>query len=179
MKFSINKTKQGLGELQTTLHWIVSVSNPAEAVGDLEEDLQIRVQTSGLPVAETESTQVELQGHKINYVGKTSKAGEISWTFLEGTDAVVTGYFMNWANSRWSGDGSDTEGVQMLTSELKADLKLELLGPDDEVTQTYALIGAMPKLDAGGELGQSADPLNPVVTWEYDDFHVDAGGTNW
>lgn len=42
MKFSVNRTKQALGELQTTLHWGVTVTNPANAVGGMDENLQIR-----------------------------------------------------------------------------------------------------------------------------------------
>lgn len=179
MKFGVNRTKQALGELQTTLHWLVTIVSPAAAVGAMEEDLQIRIQSSGLPEATEETNKVELQGHIINYVGKTTKNGELPITFVEGTDAKVTGYFTKWAQARWSGDGSDTTGVQKLTKDLKADVKIELLGPDDVVTQTYTLVGCMPRFEKGATLAQTADPMIPTVTFEYDDFHTNAGGTNW
>ena len=180
MKFGINRTKQALGEVQSTLHWIVNIKNPAEAVGEMSEDLQIRVTTSGIPKETVEDIQVEMQGHKVNYTGKVTKNGEISWTFVEGTDAAVMEYFTTWVNARWSGDGSDTVGKQRLTKEIKADLELKLLGPDDEVTQTFTIIGAMPQYDQGSELGQSADAINPSITWTYDDFHRGKGdSTTW
>ena len=176
MKFSINKTKAGLGELQTTLHWVVSIAKPAEAVGEFEEDLQIRVQTSGVPVPSTESTPVELQGHTINYNGKTSYNGELPWTFVEGTDGKVIAFFSKWVAKRWAADGKDVQGKQELTEKVKADLKLELLGPDDEVTRTYTLVGAMPKIDSGNELGQSADAWMENITWTYDHHHLNVAG---
>lgn len=179
MKFGINRTKQGLSELQTTLHWIVTVVNPAAAVGAFEEDLQIRVQSTGLPEAQEESNKVELQGHIINFVGKTTKNGELAMTFVEGTDAKVTSYFTRWAQARWSGDGKDTTGKQALTKDLKADIQIQLLGPDDVVTQTYTLIGAMPRFEKGATLAQTADPMIPTVTMEYDDFHVKTAGVTW
>lgn len=179
MYFSVNRTKQALAELQTTLHWTMTITNPASAVGGMDEDIQIRCQSTGVPEASPETNKVELQGHVINYVSKTTKNGEIAMTFVEGTDAAVTEYFTRWNNARWSGDGSDTQGVQKLTAELKADIKIEMMGPDDKVTQTYYLIGCMPRLDKGVTLGQSADAMTPNVTFEYDDFHMTVGGTSW
>lgn len=179
MKFSVNKTKQGLGELQTTLRWQVTIVSAASAVGAFDESLQIRIQSSGLPEAQVENTQVELQGHVINFPGKTIKNGELPWTFVEGTDAKVVAYFTKWDNARWSGDGSDTTGKSALTAALKADVKIELLGPDDVVTQTYTLVGAMPRIEKGATLAQTADAMMPNVTWTYDDYHQNAGGVNW
>ena len=179
MKFSVNRTKQGLGELQTTLHWVVSMISAPSAIGAWDEDLQIRMQTIALPQAQEESNKVELQGHVINYIGKTTKNGEIAATVVEGTDARVTAYFTKWQQARWGGDGKDTTGKQSLTKDVKADLKIELLGPDDEVTQTYILVGAYPRFEPNGNLGQSADPMIPNVTFEYDDFHVSVPGVEW
>lgn len=179
MKFSVNKVKQGLGELQTTLHWAVSMINSPTAVGDFGENLQMRVQTAALPEPQADMNKVELQGHVINFPGKTTKNGQISMTIVEGTDAAATAYFTKWAQARWQGDGSDTTGKQALTADLKGDLKLELMGPDDTVTQTYKLIGCIASMNANGNLGQSADPLVPSITIEYDDFHIDAGGIQW
>lgn len=180
MKFSANRVKQALGEVQSTLHWAVEISSPATAVGAISEDLIIRVTTSGVPKEVTEDIQVEIGGHKINYQGKVTKNGEISWNFIDGTDAGVFEYFTKWINARWSGDGSDTQGVQKPTAEIKADLKISLLGPDDKVTRTYELIGCMPKFDDAAELGQTADIVNGVITWSYDDFHRGVGGsTTW
>ncbi|BES79810.1 hypothetical protein YerA41_189c [Yersinia phage YerA41] len=179
MKYSVNRTKQALGELQTTLHWAMSIVNPAPAIGALPENLQIRCQSTTLPQAQEETNKVELQGHVINYVGKTTKNGEIPMVFVEGTDALAIGYFTKWQQARWSGDGKDTTGVQRLTKDLKADIKIELMGPDDVVTQTYMLIGAMPRLENGAQLGQTADPMTPNITFEYDDWHITANGVSW
>jgi hypothetical protein len=120
---------------------------------------------------------LELGGHKINFVGKLNKNGELTWKFFEGTDAAVTEYFMNWAKARWSGDGKDTVGKQSLTKDLKADIQIQLLGPDDEITQTYVLVGCMPKIDPGGELGQTSDAMQPSITFTYDDFHWGKGSS--
>ncbi len=180
MKFAINRTKSALAEVQTTLHWEVKIINPSSAVGAMSEDLQIRVTTTGVPEETVEDVQVELQGHKVNYTGKVTKNGEITWVFYEGTDAAVFDYFTQWVNARWSGDGTDTTGKQKLTAETKADLQIQMLGPDDEITQTYTLIGAMPKYSQGSELGQDAEAVKPTITWTYDDFHRGVGSsTSW
>jgi len=179
MKYSINQTKKALGEAQTVLHWYVLISNPPKAL-KVDKDIVVRVTTATLPTANVENTQLQLQGHTINYTGKITKAGEITWNFYEGTDAKVTNLFMEWAKLRWGGDGKDTTGKQILTNDVKADITMKLLGPNDEVTQTYVLIGAMPKLEPGGQLGQTSEPLQPVITWDFDDFHWGPGdSTTW
>lgn len=179
MKFSVNQVKQGLGELQTTLHWGVAITSPAAVVGEFPEDLEVRVQTTAMPEADVQTTKIELGGHTINFNGKTIKAGELPWKFIEGTDAAVISYFTQWANARWGGDGSDTTGKSALTAECKADVVIQLMNPQDEVVQTYKLIGALPKIATSDELGQTADPLSPIVTWEYDDFHVITDNVSW
>lgn len=179
MKFSVNKVKAGLGEVQTLLHWAVMIPNPAAVAGEFPEDLEIRVQTSGMPEAEVTSTRVELGGHDIGFNGKVKKAGELPWKFIEGTDARVIEYFTNWIAGRWGGDGQDTTGDASTTEECKADAVIQLLNPANEVVQTYSLIGCLPKLGAGDELGQTADPMSPIITLEYDDFHIAAGSANW
>lgn len=180
MKFGVNRTKSALGEVQSTLHWSVLIKKASKVAGEMSEDLQIRVTTTGVPKEVVEDIQVEMQGHKVNYTGKVTKNGEITWTFVEGTDAAVFDYFTKWINGRWSGDGKDTMGKQALTADVKADLEIQLLGPDDEVTQTYTLIGCMPQYDQGAELSQSADAVNPTITWTYDDFHRGVGkSTTW
>lgn len=179
MKYSVNQTKAALAELQTLLHWSLDVIKPAAVVGNMPEDVKIRCQTSAVPEATEENNKLELQGHTINYVGKTTKNGEIALQFVEGTDARVTAYFTKWQAARWNGDGSDTSGKQALTKDLKADIKLSMMGPDDKVTQVYKLIGCIPRFEKGASLGQTADPMITTVTMEYDDFHVEAGGIVW
>jgi hypothetical protein len=179
MKFSINQTKNGLAEVQTTLRWDVQLINPPQVAGNFDEKLQIRVQTASLPEVQEETTKVELQGHTINYVGKTTKNGEITCTFVEGTDAAVVTYFTRLAAARWSGDGNDTQGVSVATNDLKFDVLLRLLDPQDQVTQSYTLVGTMARLQKNAQLGQSAEAMMPQVTFEYDDFHIDYGGISW
>lgn len=179
MKYSINQTKAALAELQTTLHWAMTMIKAPAAVGAMPENVVIRCSSSGVPEVQSQANQVELQGHTINYVGKTTKAGQITLTFVEGIDAAVTNYFLSLEQAKWSGDGSDTYGVQKLTNDLKFDIRLELMSPDDKVTQTYDLIGCMIEWTHGMNLSQNADPVNPTVNLSYDDFHVKTNGVTW
>lgn len=179
MKFSLQETKQGLGQVQTTLKWLFNITVPAASVGDFPENLQIRVQTTGLPNAEHETLKVELGGHVINSAGKTVKNGELPSKFVEGVDAAVEAYFLKWMAARWGGDGQDTTGKQENDADLKAEVMIQLLDPQDNPTRTYTLVGAMPKFTNANELGQQAEVFSPDITWEFDDFHVDAGGVKW
>lgn len=176
MKFSINQAKTGLGELQTSLHWHVSIVNPSTAAGPMDENLEIRVQTSTIPRQETTTTKVELQGHTLNFTGKTTTNGEIALRFLESTDGAVIDYFSKWVAKRWESDGTDVTGKQELTADVKADLKLDLLGPDDEVTRSYTLIGCMPRVNSENTMGQEAEAWIEEIVVEYDSHHMSVAG---
>lgn len=175
MKFSLSQVKQALGEVQTLLHWTFNIANPPKGM-NFPEKLMIRVTTTDIPKPERENTAVELGGFNINYVGKVKRSGSITVTFFEGTDGSVTEFIQKWVQACWSSDGKDTAGTQGLTSDVKADITLSLMGPNDKVTQTYKLIGCLPNLgDTGGQLGQTADAMKPQLTLDYDDFHWGLG----
>jgi len=165
MIFDYDKTKKALGEAQLTLKWTVLISKASVVAGDFSEDLQIMVTTSTVPETDSQMVQVEIGGHVINQNGKQVRNGSIVWTFVENTDAAVTEYFYNWIKARENSKNSD----------LKADLTMQLMGPDESITQTYTLIGAMPKLEVGSTWNQAADQVNPSITWEYDDYEWKKG----
>ncbi len=179
MRFSLNTVKAGLGEVQTLHKWAVTIPNPAAVAGEFPESLQVRVQTAGIPLPEVINTEIELGGHSFNNNGKIVKKGTLVWSFIEGTDAKVIEYFTNWIAARWSGDGVDTKGQSATTADCKGDLLMELLGPDDETTQSYDMVGSLPSFAGIGEGGQAPDPLNPQIQFDYDDFHIHAGSANW
>lgn len=181
MHYSLNRTTQALGELQTTLHWKLTIIKPANAVGDLPEDVEIRCTSATVPESVEELNKLQIAGHTINYVGKTSKNGQITLTFTDGTDTAATDYFTKWSAARWQGDGADTTGVQTLTQDLKADIRLDMMDPQDKVTQSYTLIGSITSLVRNINLSQTADPLAMSVNVEYDDFHYESAvsGTKW
>lgn len=177
MKFSLSQVKQAVGEVQTLLHWTFNITNPPKGL-TFPEKLMIRVTTTDIPKAEHERTVVELGGHEINYVGKVKKKGQIAVTFVEGTDAAVTEFFHKWQQQCWGSSASDVTGKQAKTSDLKADIQIQMLGPDDEPTQTYKLVGCLPSFgDVGGQLGQTADASKPQITLDYDTFFFGKGAS--
>jgi len=179
MKYSYSKVKNALKDIQTTYRWSVQfVTKPANV--EIPEDVEIRIQTSNIPTPEVNHIEVEIQGHKINYPGKVIKSGELEFTFIEGTDAAVIDVFLDWMNQYWSADGNDTQGKQASAAELKADVIISLLDNQDQETQSYKLVGCLPKPTFGGELGQDPNPMNPSLTLTYDDFHpVTKSGKKW
>lgn len=179
MKFSINRVKAGLGEVQTTHRWAVSIVKPAKVVGEFPEDLEVRIQSTGMPTAEAGTMRVELGGHDIGYNGKVKKSGTLPWTAIEGTDARFTTYMAKWFAGRWGGDGQDTTGKAALTEDCKADVKIDLLDHEDKITISYVLIGCLPSTENGDTLGQDAGPLSPTASFEYDDYHIIGKDFKW
>lgn len=179
MRFSYNKTKQGLGEVQTTYKWLFTIHNSGKTASEFGENLQVRVTSSTVPKAEKQIINVEAQGHTIKKVGKVIKAGEITLVAYDGIDAKIAEFFLKLDQAAWSGSGDDTEGKQVKTSDLVFDAKLELLDGDDKVTQTYTMIDCITHYEAGGELGQTSDSMKPTIRVEYGDYHHSAGSVNW
>lgn len=179
MRYSLAQTKAGLQEVQNTFHWAIQFVKAPNVIGAPPEDVIIRCSSAAAPDAQVEYNKVELQGHAVNYVGKVTKSGQISLTFIEGTDAKVTAYFFNWIKAMWSGDGNDTYGVQNLTNDLKADIQLSLMGPNDIITQVYTLVGCLPTPQLNLNMEQSSSSMSPSIQIDYDDFHMDAGGLIW
>lgn len=172
MNYCINRTKAALAEVQTSLHWKFTMISPPSAVGMMSENAHIRMQSTSAPNAQEGNNPVDLQGHRINYVGKTTKAGQIQLTFVEDIDADLTTYMYKYSNARWSGTGTDTCGVQHYTKELKCDIQLDLMDPADKITQTYKLVGCLLTFNNAVQFNQEASTISPTVTVDYDDFHV-------
>jgi len=179
MKRDYNRVKQALGEVQQTLHWIVTFT-ASPNVAKCPEDVEIRITTSGLPTPEVNHTAVQLGGFTYNFVGKVNKSGTIDLTFVEGTDAAVMNFVSEWLQAYWDAGSGNTIGKQARTEDLYATVKMDLLSPDDEITQTYELIDCLPALQPGGELGQDSNAMNPVLTLTYNDYHwTSATGGEW
>lgn len=180
MKYSFNQTAAALTELQTTLHWALTMIKAPSAIGAMPENVIIRCTSAAPPEVESaDFPQADIQGHSLKFVGKTTKTGSIQLQFYEGTDAAVTNYWLSYEKAKWAGDGSDTTGVQNLTETLKFDLRLELMGPNDVVTQTYDLIHCLGAYTHGIQLGQTADPVQPTLQVDFDDYHVHTGSVDW
>jgi hypothetical protein len=179
MKRDYNKVKNALGEVQQTLHWVVTFTQSPSVV-KCPENVEIRCSTSGLPAPEVTHTQVALGGFTFNFVGKVNKNGSIDLTFVEGTDAAVMNFVHEWLQAYWDAGQGNTTGKQALTKDLYATVKMDLLGPDDEVTQTYELIDCLPSIQPGGELGQDAAAMNPVLSLAFNDYHwTSTTGGQW
>jgi len=176
MKLGINSRKQALGEAQSMLHWNVEILKPSKVVDAPDKDVMLRITTHNLPLEEHEYQDVELGGFKWTGSDKVTKAGTLPFVTYEGVDGKVNDFFMKCLNASWSADGKDSFGKQATMEEQKMDVKISLLGPDDEPTRTFILIGALVKRSGrGGDLGQGADLQKPELEWKYDDFHEGNG----
>jgi len=180
MKFDYNRVRKAMGEIQQTHHWIMTFIKSPEVV-DIPEDMEIKCTGVGVPAAEVTHTEVQVGGFTYNYVGKVNKAGELTFTFPEDTDATVMSAILKWLDAYWNGETNNTTGKQAFTKELQAQVRIQLLAPDDSVTQTYDLVDCLPSYEAGGELGQDAGAFMPTLTLKYNDWHWsgEKSGQTW
>lgn len=174
--FGYNKVKQGLGEAQSVHKWLIRIPKPASVAGSFPEELQIRATSTSKPSGgDSLDFEVKLHNHPINFNGGINLSGEWSCTFVEGTDMKVQAYFNNWINKRFESGGGDVTGKSVNTSELKADIYVDLLAPDDSVTATYEMVGVYVKPDESVELGQDPGAMNMSYTFKYDNVHKKTG----
>ena len=170
MKYSKSQVEKALGEAQGLLNWTLNITVAAKVAGTFPENLQMRVTTTGTPVEQVERAEVKLYGHTIRQNGKTSKAGEITATFIEGTDQGVYDYFDPWINKSWSSNETDTTGTQALSADCKATITITMFGPEDKATMTYKLIGCLVSWVNAPDLGQDVGIWQPQIKIEFDDF---------
>ena len=176
-KFSYNQAKKGLGEVQATHRWIIRIPVGAPVVGAIPENLVIRATSASVPSGGTaEPIQVKLHRHPIKYNGGVDLSGEWSCTFVEGTDGAVQAYFNRWINRRFEQGSGDTTGRSVNTDQLKADIFIDLLAPNDTVTMTYQLSGAMVRPLDSIDLGQDGEAMNLSYSFDYDNVYRRTGG---
>ena len=174
--FSYNKVKQGIGEAQSVHKWLIRIPKPAQVAGALPEELQIRATSTSKPSGgDSLDFGIKLHNHTINYNGGVELSGEWSFTLVEGTDMKVQAYFNKWINARFESGGGDVTGKSTDTANLKADIYIDMLAPDDSVTATYEMVGAYVKPDESLELGQDPGAMNMTYTFKYDNVHKQTG----
>lgn len=97
-----------------TIKALIGAGNADAAVsdGDITESIILRAKTATIPAKEFTDMTTEYMGTKLNFPGKMNISGEMSITFDEFQDLVVTGIFHNWQNlivkQGWSKDLSTT-----------------------------------------------------------------------
>lgn len=175
---TLNQIRQTMKEPQLLHKWKIEVPTWPTIGSPANPDVLILVTTSDLPASEQiDTSKIALGAHTMNFNGKSSRNGEISWTFFENTSKDVIEYFFKtYANQRF---GFDSVNNISAKSAPTADLivpviNMNLYDPSGSViTQKWQLINCMFKpTGAGGSLGQDATPQQPTVAVEYDSYVI-------
>lgn len=177
--FSYNQVKKGLGEVQANHKWIIRIPTPAKVAGAFPEELQIRATSTSIPGrGSAEPIIVKLHNHTVKYNKGVDLSGTWTCTFTEGTDQKVQEYFNQWINARFETGAGDATGKSTDSVNLKAEIFIDLLAPDDSVTATYQMVGAMVQPLESSDLGQDGEAVAPSYTFDYDAIYQQTGGYN-
>ena len=175
--FSYGKVKEGLGEVQALHKWVIRIPTGASVVGAIPEQLQIRATSSQIPSGgSAEPIVVKLHNHTVKYNAGIDLSGEWACTLVEGTDGKVQEYMNKWINKRFESAGGDVTGKSVDSKELKTDVYVDLLAPDDTVTTTYQMVGAMVRPLDSQDLGQDGEAQSLSYTFDYDAVFQKTGG---
>lgn len=167
MSFKIEDIINKLPEVQNTTNWRVTFTNPKAVSSPSMQNLMYRCKVSNAPV-ETYAgdLKVQLGSWEINYPGKTTRNGTLTLTFVEGTDGYIASFEEAYAQAKTN----QTTGVKAKTADLKFTMKLEILGTNDEVVQTYDVSGCLLAAEGIIALGQDDAALEPNWNITYDTF---------
>lgn len=167
MRYNLESVN-AIGDLQQMYRWSMTfTSGPASSAAG---DLAIRCKSANMPVKTQEVLEESLHGHIIKRPGKTTVAGEITFTFVEDITGTITKTFRDWEEKLWASDSGAYGGKQELAEQVRSNITIELLGPDDAVTQTFELKDAyLSSFEPGGEFGGDG-AMNPVATLSYQSF---------
>jgi len=161
------------GDIVTQMNWNVSLMEPPPGIPELTtmngDALNFRCESMDVPKWTGQSTEVWIRGHRIKQPGIYTPSGSLTLTMFETADNRVANWLKAWREACWQTDS----GVQRLTSDVSATLRLVRLNRQDEEIWQYIVYGVfLEDYDpTGGTLGnQSADILRPTLTISYDWF---------
>jgi len=153
-------------DIQTTYRWDVSFSGAAAATFGLDQGINLRMLSTGLPVKNNEPLEATIRGHKFYQPGQSDPSGDLPMTAYETVDGKIGDMLKAWADACWSED----TGVQLTNAELMAGCLIRLLDRQDQPVREYRLQNVFLMSYEMPELNSDNDSLKPQFTLKYSGF---------
>lgn len=146
-----------------TLNWPAAVGNPGG-------NHNLLISSASLPESSINPTIVQYRGREVKFAGERNFS---PWTvsILNDTDMTLRAYFEKWSNLM---NNYENNGGETAPNGYMADLIVQQLDRNDEITRTYDLRGAFPITVSEVALSYSANDLVSEfnVTFAFQDFQV-------
>lgn len=167
MRPTIDQVRQ-LTDFATTYNWNLSIVKfPAVGNYPAGNDLNLRCISTDLPKMAGESMTVQIRGHKVNQPGIYNYEGNITLTFIETVDSVITEFLREWREACWQ----SKTGVANKKSDVEATIRIARLDRQDNEIYEYILTGGFLESYEVGELGaEGGDGIKPTLSLKYDYF---------
>lgn len=167
---------RGLFKAPLLLHrWMIEIPIWPSACQPDNTDILFLVTTSSVPAVTDNEVNVSLGSFTMNFNGKQTRNGTISWSLPENTDLIVTKFFNKYARQRQNYNDSANLLVSSANDEdlLIPVIKMRLLDPSNSnYVATYELYNCYFNVGGGftGDLGQDSEASTFSVTVAYDAF---------
>jgi len=165
---------RSLGDFAVVYQWNLNFSTFPSAVSSSPQsgDLNWRCTTATVPKRASTATEVVIRGHKVKQPGVYTYDNQITLSFVETADNMITAFLVSWLDSCWQ----SKTGVQATKDETTCDIELELLDRQGEQRATYKIYGCfLESYDPGGDLADcsGSDAVKPTATISYDYFEIE------
>lgn len=167
MKYSITDIKSVIPEIQTGLHWYITFLTSPSVVA-IPDTMAMRATEAEVPKTMHEPVKVNISGHTIHYIGKVSRAGEVTIKLQESMNNEVNLLLYTWYEATWT----NGQGVQNITPDLKCDMEIILCSPDDKITRKYKLEGCLLDFTSNISLDQEANAETVTLKVTYDNYDI-------
>jgi len=159
---------RAVGDFATRYQWNLKFLSSPKGLSAPSAELNIRCETTALPVPKGEVIPIEIRGHVVHQPGKVKPGGSLSMTFVETVDNVVMNFLENWRKMIWA----PNTGVQQKNEDVKCDIQMERLNRQDQVIMTDVVKGAFLLTFSKPPLDNANEAFKPVLTVQYDSYET-------
>jgi hypothetical protein len=160
---------RAVGDFATVYQWNLSFVTFPNAVDSppSTDDLNIRCETTELPLNQGQSIDVMIRSLKVRQPGIYVPQGILSLQFIETVDSLISQFLYDWRQACFDVQS----GAQGSKLDVEATVELDRLDRQGNVIWTYHLVGCYLE---GAQLGQldgvSPEAVRPTLIMSYDYF---------
>lgn len=174
---SLTEIRNIYGSPALSHKWTIEIPTWPSAVAPANPNVVFMITTSSVPDEQHTPVTVDLGGFPMGFRGKSTRNGNITWTFFENTDNdIIKYFFVDYPNAV-----QEHRSVNSITMVSKADkdliipiVNMNFLGHDARtVLKQYQLVNCyFTPTSSGANLGQDAAVQQPTVDVSFDSFVI-------
>lgn len=166
MRPSISQLR-ALPDVADVMRWsLLFLKFPSIGVYPAAPFLNLRCQSSAVPMASNTKRSVLIRGNETYLAGQGKRGGDITLNFIEGVDNLIHSFFTQWHRAIWN----PNTGASSFKSEYEGSFIIFRLDNKDKPIWSYKLKGVFLTNATVPQLTSNSGNMSIGCTFSYDDF---------